>query len=189
MMRFLARGNNQQTPEVLRPVVAEFKKLVAQGRSADTLTLHGMMLARDGRDAEALGSFRKAEKLAGDPTEPFEWKADCYLGIGKILSKHGNVQSARQYFWKVAASPPEGLGNALGFFELGRLRAPEDDLDKRYEFLLTASFNGVNEAWPYLSDAETQRMSKAMAEGQDGEAIAELQKWATEWSALAEPIR
>jgi hypothetical protein len=187
LMRFLSGRGEGKIPDAFRPVRTRFREIVSAGRNADATTLSGVFLAQEGRDAEAMASFRQAETMGEQQTQSFEWAVDCFLGMGKLLMKQGKLDEAHEYFQRVVSPPPDGLGNAQGYLGLAA-SVGSDDLERKYDYLLTASFNGLRESWMPLLEMEMQRLDKVAGQ-QDNEAIAEHERWATEWSALAAPLK
>ena len=125
---------------------SKFARLVAQGRDPNALTLQGMILQRDkGNELEAIAAFRKAVELGRRASE-FEWAADCYVSLGRLLANQGQRREALAMFEKAALE----LDNPEGYYELAMVQGM-DKLDDQFRYLIKAAANGIPKAWREMS--------------------------------------
>ncbi|KPM43512.1 hypothetical protein AK830_g3071 [Neonectria ditissima] len=158
----------------LRSVEARFKQLVSEGKDPNVLTVEGEHLYELGKYDAAANMLRRA--LALDEKD-FEWKSQCQLHLGKAYLKLKRPAEAREVFETISES-----GSAEADVELGQLLR-SSDTEKAEQHLYTAAINGKPEMFHHLSEIAFENMNKAA----DEQTRKDQQRWAMEWSRLADP--
>jgi len=139
----------------LEKLRAKFRRIVDQGRNPNALALHGMILHIAVRnEVDAVAAFRRAlevgiennTRVAGfkwTAAADFEWAADCYYLLGKILAKrHGQKKEAMSLLEKAALE----LDFPEAYYELAML-LDKDGPDGRWvQYMIKAAANGVPNA-------------------------------------------
>lgn len=146
VMRFIAAANDEpSTPKSIRATgdaEARFKRLLQTERNPSALTVQGLLLLKEGRDAYALRYFDQAIEAArskglipstkenssssSSAVRPPRWayEGSCHLERGRILLKQGRKDEAAAAFRIVAFE----LDLATGYVALAKLlplTAPE----------------------------------------------------------------
>ncbi|ODA79653.1 hypothetical protein RJ55_05247 [Drechmeria coniospora] len=154
----------------LRKVEARFKQMVSTGKDPDALTAEGELLFEQGSFDAAVTTLRRALRLA---TGSFEWKAYCRLCLGKSLLKLGKREEALKVFEALSES-----GFAEAHMEIGMMLRSEDR-DKATRHLYAAACGGRQHLFSHLSEMALEEA--------DGRSPEDSQRWAVEWSRLADP--
>jgi hypothetical protein len=187
IMRAVYRTNDHGRSPFPR-TEAKFRKLVNERHDANTMTLQGMFLekATDTKsgDTAAVLAFIKARQL-GEAAEAaggtWEWKADCLLGIGRLMVKEGRMAEAEALFKQVAFE----MDVPDGYYELGMIQDIEN-LDLQHEYIQKAAVNGSFKALMFMPVLESKRSEEALKTG-DKKAFKAAQAWRFEWMELRKP--
>jgi Flp pilus assembly protein TadD len=105
---------------------AHYRKALRGRPTAETHNSLGYVLARQGRDAEALVEFRAA--IAAEPTFTPAWN-----NLGEALARQGQLEeAAKAYATSLAQRPTAGAHNALGVVlrKMGRTDEAEREFEK-----------------------------------------------------------
>jgi len=112
---------NQDDPDALRRAELEFREALRQDpRLADVYAELGKVLARQGRDAEAIASYRQA--LTVEPDRPRTWHV-----LGILQKRTGDLTGAEMSFLQALRLDPNRVDSAtrLGELLLARGRRSE----------------------------------------------------------------
>jgi CHAT domain-containing protein len=131
--------------------LALFREIGARARETDTLTRQGSALLRSGKTVEAIDSFKRSLKIAGDLKLPF-WLWRSHKGLGDCYEAQSDLRAAlREY--KSAVESIEEMG-------------PEFDGQRRAVFetlaVILARQNQVKEALEVLQHARSQALRAAV---------------------------
>lgn len=157
-----------------KKIETRFKQIVLEGNDSNALTADGELLYEQGKYEAAVKTLRQALRL---DSPNFQWKAYCYMCLGKSLAKLGKRPEAIQAMETAIES---GSFEADG--ELGELLRASDP-DRAEQLLFNAATNGMPEMYSHLSELAMERQGAAV----DDESRKEYGHWAMEWSRLADP--
>ncbi|KAM6477903.1 hypothetical protein HDV62DRAFT_198875 [Trichoderma sp. SZMC 28011] len=175
LARHLARSGAYGRVAQLRKVEARFKQLVSTARDPDALTVEGELQYEQGNYEAAIRALQRALQVGA---AGFEWKPYCQLCMGKAFVKTSRHDEARAIFESLSE-----IGLIEADIELGKLlRVSDRDAAERH--LFTAASNGRADMFSLLSEIA---LEKAAESGDDKTSKEEAQRWAKEWSKLADP--
>lgn len=157
----------------LRNVETRFKQFVSEGKDPNALTVEGEQLYELGKYDAAVNMLGRALALS---ESDFEWKPQCQLYLGKAYLKLKRPAEAKEVFETISES-----GSTEADVELGQLLRASD-VEKAEQHLYTAAINGKPEMFHHLSEIAFDKMSNAT----DEQTRKDQQRWAMEWSRLAD---
>jgi tetratricopeptide (TPR) repeat protein len=148
-----------------------FMKLVSEGKDCNALAVYGENLFMNRKFTAAVPILNQA--LSVDDGI-FEWKDMCMLNLAKSYAQLGKIQEAEKTL--------EALGDPDAYAELGPLLYRGGVEDKRQR-LYNEGHEGRMEAYRELAELEFEKASKET----DKALKEEHNRWAMEWSRLADP--
>ncbi|CAM1505496.1 Fc.00g111330.m01.CDS01 [Cosmosporella sp. VM-42] len=174
LARMLIGGGAWGKMSQLNKIQTRFKQLVSEGRDSNVLTAEGELLYKEGKYDAAAKTLQRALRI---DSPGFEWKPHCQLCLGKAftkLQKHAEANDAFQ------ASIESGALDADG--ELGQMFRSSDP-EAAAQHLYTAATHGRPEFFRHLSEISLEDQ----ADTADEKSRQSHQRWAMEWSKLADP--
>ncbi|KAK7429994.1 hypothetical protein QQZ08_003383 [Neonectria magnoliae] len=174
LARHIIRSGAWGQKSQMKNIETRFKQLVSEGKDPNALTVEGEHLYELGKYDAAANMLRRALDLGEDD---FEWKSLCQLYLGRSYLKLKRPTEAREVFEALSES-----GSAEADADLGQLLR-SSDIEKAEQHLYTAAINSNPETFRHLSEIAFENMSRAT----DEYTRKDQQRWAMEWSRLADP--
>jgi tetratricopeptide (TPR) repeat protein len=173
LRRYLLHSKALEELPLFKPAQALFRSHVVAAKDPNVLTLEGESLAIQGKPNAAIRVLTLALEIKGD--QGFEWKGHCERLLGESYVKIGQKELGCEY---LRAAVSKGYVMA----ELALAEATDDAEEAMKYTYRTACVN--QELFGRVAHLEL-----AGAEGSEksSKPKREAEKWALEWSRLADP--
>ncbi|KAI5465716.1 hypothetical protein BGZ63DRAFT_112083 [Mariannaea sp. PMI_226] len=173
LARMIVRNDAWGKMAHFKGVEQRFRKLSAEGKDPNALTVQAELLYVLGNYNEAAKAAKRALEVGNNK---FEWEPECRLFLAKSYIKLGKKVEAKEVLDSL-----EHLSLGEVHETLGQLLLSTDP-EKAQQHIFMAGYNGRPGMYGLLSEAAIDGQASA----KDAEERKEMNRWAMEWARLAD---